>query len=61
MTDDVRASINGKKMIYRKMRRLGQFDLHKWESDTRTEKEMIGKGMTSEGQYSVSRDECCNK
>ena len=45
MTDDVRVSINGrKKMIYRKMRRLGQFDLHKWESDTRTEKRDDWKG-----------------
>ena len=29
---------------------LGQFVVHKWESDTRTEEEMIGNGMTSERQ-----------
>ena len=34
----------------KKWRDSGLFVLHKWESDTRTEKEIIGKGMTSEGQ-----------
>ena len=29
---------------------LGEIVLHKWESETRREREMIGNGMTSEGQ-----------
>ena len=43
-------TVNDEQKVERICEILGQLVLHKWESDTRTEREMIGKGMTSEGQ-----------